>query len=202
MRIILLFLLCTTTITASAQWWQKKKPLEPRPPLLEEVDYHPATNVLAAVPISHPRIHTYALLPSDFNLEANEDLMMKTAQHNMRFRIYNLASYNFAELAQLYVQQNRFSEAKWYFLQSTHLARQQKNDQLVISDLSRLAMVKSAIGDFLLAQQDLTEARNIASSRGWLAEMMEVEKKLNHIQRSRFVSLRDDTRYAELAEEN
>jgi len=60
-------------------------------------------------------------------------------------------------------------------------------------------MVKSEIGDFILAQQDLLEARNIAASRGWLIEVIEVEKKLDYIQRNRFASLRRDNRYAELA---
>lgn len=141
-------------------------------------------------------------LLSDLALEAMQASLMKTAQHNMRFRVYSEASYNFSDLALLYVKQGRFSEAKWYFLQSMYLARQQNNHKLTFSNLINLAMVKSAIGDFALAQQDLIEARNLATTKGWLIDLIEVEKKLGYIQHSRFATLHN-LRYAEeLADEN
>jgi hypothetical protein len=124
---------------------------------------------------------------------------MKTAQHNMRFRIYDVASVNFSELAQLYAQQNRFSEAKWYFLQSTFLSRQQNNNKLTIANLCKLAMVKLEIGDFILAQQDLLRSPRYCS-RSRLADRTDghTEKQLSAIQHSRFASLRN-MRYAEVA---
>lgn len=201
MRIILLILLLSISINASAQWWKLKKAV-PRPTELEYAQLQPQKNFLPANVAPHPRINAHALSPGDYSLELAEQTTMKTAQHNMRFRIYDVASYNFRDLAQLYVQQNRFSEAKWYFLQSTFLARQQNNNKLTISNLSKLAMVKSEIGDFILAQQDLLEAREIAASHGWLIEIIEIEKKITQIQRNRFASLRNDMRYAELAAEN
>jgi hypothetical protein len=202
MRITLLILLCSISISASAQWWKLKK-VEPRPAVLEYAQLQPQKKILPVYLTPHPRINTHTLLPGDYSLELAEETAMKTAQHNMRFRIYDVASYNFRDLAQLYVQQNRFSEAKWYFLQSTFLARQQNNNKLTISNLSKLAMVKCEIGDFILAQQDLLEAREIAAAHGWVIEIIEVEKKLTQIQRNRFASLRSDIRYAaELAAEN
>lgn len=146
-----------------------------------------------------PGIKAQTLSPGDYHLEVMEAVVMKTAQHNMRFRIYDVASVNFSDLAQLYVKQNRFSEAKWYFLQSTYLARQQNNNRLTISNLCKLAMVKLQIGDFILAQQDLLEAREIAASHGWLTELLETEKQLSAIQYSRFATLKGNSRYAELA---
>lgn len=201
MRITLLILLCSIGTSASAQWWKLKKAV-PRPAELEYAQLQPQNKFLPVYIVPHPRINTHTLLPGDYSLELAEQTAMKTAQHNMRFRIYDVASYNFRDLAQLYVKQNRFSEAKWYFLQSTFLARQQNNNKLTISNLSKLAMVKCEIGDFILAQQDLLEAREIAASHGWLIEIIEVEKKLTQIQRNRFASLRNDIRYAELATEN
>lgn len=193
--------MCTVSFSASAQWWRLKK--HERLPLLEQALPSPPENFVTATPTApHPRIYSYTLCRSDFSLEAEEQLVMKTAQHNMRYRVYNLASYNFSELARLYVQQNRFSEAKWYFLQSCFLSRQLKNDRLTISNLSDLAMVKSEIGDFVLAQQDLLEARDIASAHGWLIELIDVEKKMGYIQHNRFAALHTDTRYAELAADN
>lgn len=199
MRIILIFFLCAISLPASAQWWRLKK--HERLPLLEKAQVHPSKNFIS-VNTPRPGLHTYTLSPSDYSLELAETLVMKTAQHNMRFRVYDRASYNFADLAQLYVQQNRFSEAKWYFLQSTFISRQQNNDKLTISNLSKLAMVKSEIGDFMLAQQDLMEARSIAAARGWLRDVIEIEKKLGYIQHNRFASLNSDARYAELASDN
>jgi hypothetical protein len=201
MRIILLILLLSTSIGASAQWWKLKK-AQPRPDELEYAQLHLQKSFLPVNVAPHPRINPHILSPGDYSLELAEQTAMKTAQHNMRFRIYDVASYNFRDLAQLYVQQNRFSEAKWYLLQSTFLARQQNNNKLTISNLSKLAMVKCEIGDFILAQQDLLEAREIAAAHGWLIEIIEIEKKITQIQRNRFASLRSDMRYAELASEN
>lgn len=201
MRKFLLFLFCMISFSASAQFGLFKK--HERLPLLEPAGYSSFTSFVLAPPrIPQAHLHTYALNRSDYSLEAEEDFIMKTAQHNMRYRIYKLASYNFNELARLYVLQNRFSEAKWYFLQSSFLSRQLNNDRLTISNLTNLAMVKSEIGDFVLAQQDLMEARSIASAHGWLFDIIEVEKKLGYVQHNRFASLRVDTRYAELAAED
>lgn len=201
MRKFLPLLFCVISFSASAQFGLFKK--HERLPMLEQAHYLFSVSFVLAPPcIPQPRLHTYALNRSDYSLEAEELFVMRTAQHNMRYRVYKTASYNFSELAQLYVLQNRFSEAKWYFLQSIFLARQLNNDRLTLSNLSQLAMVKSQIGDFVLAQQDLIEARNIASAHGWLIDIIEVEKKLGYIQHNRFASLRADTRYAELAAEN
>ena len=198
MRIILLFLFCSISLSASAQWWRLKKQPE-RPPMLDGALLHMPKNFIGTVTTPRPRIAAFTLSRSNFSLEAAAESVMKTAQHNMRFRIYDVASQNFSELAQLYAQQNRFSEAKWYFLQSTFLSRQQNNNKLTIANLCKLAMVKSEIGGFLLAQQDLREARDIAASHGWLTELMDIEKQLSYIQHNRFASLRSDLRYAEVA---
>lgn len=201
MRRTLLLLLCTISLSASAQFGLFKK--HERLPLLEQALFSSTVNLDLAPPrIPQAHLYAYVLNRSDYSLEVQEQYVMKTAQRNMRYRVYKTASYNFSELAQLYALQNRFSEAKWYFLQSSFLSRQLNNDRLTISNLSNLAMVKSEIGDFVLAQQDLIEARNIASAHGWLIDIIEVEKKLGYIQHNRFASLRVDTRYAELAVDN
>lgn len=202
MKISLFVLLCTVSFSASAQWSLFKK--HERLPLLEKAQLVTSIDHTVAVQtaISPPHIYGYPLCRSDFSLEAEEALVMKTAQHNMRFRQYQAASYNFNDLARLYAQQNRFSEAKWYFLQSCLLSRQFNNDKLTISNLSNLAMVKSSIGDFILAQQDLIEARNMATAHGWLVEILAIEKKLGYIRHNRFASLNTTNRYAELASAN
>jgi hypothetical protein len=199
MRLTLLIFFTVISSTASAQLWRFKK--HERLPLLDQAKEAPPLTFPPAAPVAHPRIGNYATARSDFNLEAVEDAVMKEAQHNMRFRIYNLASYNFSDLAQLYAQQNRFSEAKWYFLQSVYISRQQNNYKLTLSNLCKLAMVKALIGDFALAKQDLTEARDLAASKGWLVEIIEIEKKLSFIQHNRYATLHGDRRYADDSEE-
>ncbi|QKJ31996.1 hypothetical protein HQ865_20245 [Mucilaginibacter mali] len=197
MRITLIVLFCSISLTASAQWWRLKK-LPEHPPAIEAAQHVSPQNFLVTK-TPRPVIKTQVLSPGDYRLEVMEAEVMRTAQHNMRFRIYDVASVNFSDLAQLYVKQNRYSEAKWYFLQSTFLARQQNNNRLTISNLCKLAMVKLEIGDFILAQQDLLEAREIAASHGWLTELLETEKQLSAIQYSRFATLKGNIRYAELA---
>ena len=54
---------------------------------------------------------------------------MHSAQHNMSEGIFTDASYNFSDLARIYILQNRLSEAKWYLLQSNNISRRQRDDK-------------------------------------------------------------------------
>lgn len=184
-------------LTASAQLLRffKKRPV--LQPLAHAAEARPQQFfAVKPIPQKLPRVRVSR---SNYDLELNELAVMRAAQHNMRFRIYGLASYNFNELARLYILQNRFSEAKWYFLQSSNISRQQNNYKLTFANLCHLGILKSEIGDFVLGQQDLLEARDIAASKGWLIEVIEAEKKLSQIRQKRMASLRTDLRYAETA---
>jgi hypothetical protein len=198
MRSILLGFFCLVSLSASAQWISFKK--HERFPLLEQPRTFSAKKIVIHAKFDKPRLRNQTLPLSQYALEVRENAVMKIAQHNMRFRIYNVASYNFSELAGLYVLQNRFSEAKWYFLQSNLIARQQNDDKHTIANLMALASVKADIGDFVLAQDDLMEAKEIASAKGRLIDLIEIEKKLKTIQRNRITSTRTDLRYAEAVE--
>lgn len=199
MRIILIVLLCSISLNVSAQWWRLTK--RERLPAIEMPEFHnPLT--FPKINVANPRLVQYAVQRSAYSLEREETVVMKEAQHNMRFRIYDVASYKFSDLAQLYVKQNRYSEAKWYFLQSSYLSRQQSNDKLTIFNLTKLAMVKLQIGDFVLAREDLREARDLAAAHGWLLDLLETEKKLDYLQHVRIAALRTNRQYAELATEN
>ena len=162
---VLLFLICTG---ASAQWYhislKKKQPPRAIPDELVAADH--SIEKLPVFTVDHPSISYVRFAPSDFCLEAQEAAVMKIAQHNMRFRVYNEASYNFSDLAQLYIQQKRYSEATWYLLQSTNLSRQQNDDRHTITSLVQLATLKTIMGEYPLAQQDLDEARGLAVVHG------------------------------------
>jgi len=179
MKYTLTFLLLTTlSFSASAQWYYKiglKKAM--RYPAIAQVKNDP----IKRLPVTKPgtaKIAKYTIPDlNDYALDAAEAIIMKTAQHNMRFRIYDIASYNFSQLAELFIKQNRFSEAKWYLLQSNKISREQNDDKHTIANLMDLAMVKANLGDLAQAQQDLDEAHQIATLRGWTSNVADIEKE-------------------------
>jgi len=198
MRLILLFVCCTMLgLSASAQWY-RVGPLKKhqRFPLIASLKDHSVKH-LPVAKIGLVKIYPFVFTNNtDYYLELAEASIMKTAQHNMRFHEYEVASYNFSALAELYIKQNRFSEAKWYLLQSNNISRQQNDDKHTIANLMDLAMVKANLGDLVLAQQDLTEARQIAISHTWTANIADVEKESLYIIHNTNVP-RPELRYAD-----
>lgn len=201
MKFILLVLCCTLGLSASAQWYRldlKTKKHE-RAPLLAQLINHSVSRIPVAAP-SKPKIQMPHFDRTGYSLEAAEAVIMKTAQHNMRFRVYNDASYNFSELAALYVQQNRFSEAKWFLLQSNIISRNENDDKHTISNLIELAGIKAQLGDYTQAQDDLTEAHAMAMGRGFRDDLLQIEKKIQYIKQSKLSSApKPEIRYAEAA---
>ena len=201
MRIILLFLLGTISFSASAQWYrvdlQFKK--HERFPLLTQVTDHSVKRFHIA-PIEKTKIHSINLERYDFGSDTLEAEIMKTAKHNMRFRIYADASYNFNELARLYIRQRRYSEAKWFLLQSNTISRQLKDDRLTIANLMDLATIKADIGDYVLAQADLTEAHDIALVNGYRDDLKTIEKEIQYIKQNKQSVPKPELRYAEAAQ--
>jgi hypothetical protein len=201
MKFILLVLCCCLGLSASAQWYKLDFKNHVRPAAIENpVNNYTAHFPAAKISIVKTKIKTLVLDRGDYELEAAEAVIMHTAQHNMRFRVYADASYNFSELAKLYIKQNRFSEAKWYLLQSNLISREQNDDRHTIANLMDLAMVKANIGDYIQAQQDLTEAHGIASTNGFTADVTEIEKKMLYIKQNRLTTPKAELRYAESAQ--
>jgi len=188
MKVLLLALLCTISFSASAQWWSFKP--HKRYPLITQAQ-SPAYR-LSAAKFSVPKVMRVAIGQTPYGLALSEHVVMKTAQHQMRFREYENASYSFNELAKIYVQLNQLSEAKWFFLQSNNLSRQQNNDRLTIANLIELSNVKQAIGDFSLAQQDLEEARDMAKNHNWQDDMLAVKKHLDNLQLTKLAALKPE----------
>jgi len=175
---LIIVLLTTLSFSASAQWYYRiglKKAV--RYPAIAQVK----NNSIKRLPFAKVRtvkIGKYHIPDEyDYELDAQEAAVMKTAQHNMRFRIYDIASYNFSQLAEMFMKQNRFSEAKWYLLQSNKISREQNDDGHTIANLMDLAMVKANLGDLQQAQQDLDEAKQIATTRGFQSTIADIEKE-------------------------
>ncbi|HEY0246302.1 MAG TPA: hypothetical protein VGC01_12110 [Mucilaginibacter sp.] len=201
MRIAILIIFCTISITASAQFWQKKEKPAPivRSEQLPDAFYISTIPVIEKVEIT-PNFSDVSFKRSTYDIELAEDAVMKEAKHNMRFRIYNLASYNFSDLAALYILQNRFSEAKWYLLQSNNISRGQNDDKHTISNLINLAIIKSAIGELALAKVDLQEAHDLANAKGFQTDIVEIEKRMHDLQLVKSTSPKAELRYAEAVE--
>ncbi len=147
-----------------------------------------------------PLVYVINLRLSGYELELQEDCLLDAAKHNMHFGIFNVASYNFSDLAALYLKQNRFSEAKWYLLQSNGIARQENDCKHIIANLLALADLKIKIGENGLAKIDLAEAHNLAAAKNMIAAISEIEKRQYDLRLNKPLAVKPEFRYAEAVE--
>ncbi|HEY8929900.1 MAG TPA: hypothetical protein VIM55_11950 [Mucilaginibacter sp.] len=199
MKYTLLILCCMLSLSVSAQWYRLDFKKRVRYPQIELTNNNSASLIHIAKIGKPGAVHSLQLDRSEYSLQAAENMVMRTAQHNMRFRVYNDASYNFSDLAKLYMQQNRYSEAKWYLLQSNIISRQQNDDKHTIANLLDLATIKSDLGDYTQAQQDLSEAHDMAAAKGYADGLAAVEKKMAYVKQNRNNTPKTDVRYADAA---
>jgi hypothetical protein len=202
MKIFLSIIFCTVGLTASAQFWHRKPKLEEiRSPQLEEVKAHTPITFVAAVNIpAENAVHDSELPRKGYSLQAAENLLIHEAKYNMHYRIFNVASANFTDLASFYILQNRFSEAQWYLLQSNAITRTNGDNKRTLSNLLMLADIKARIGENALAQAELQEARDLAINKGLLADLSEIDKKIKYLQTTKIVTAKPAMRYAESVE--
>jgi hypothetical protein len=187
----------SVSLSASAQWYSISFKKHVRYPAIALPQDHSIKKFpTAAISRTKVKIPKFNFQQTDYNIELAESAIMKVAQHNMRFRIYDIASYNFSDLAKLYIKQNRFSEAKWFLLQSNNISRQQNNNQLTIANLMDLAIVKANMGDALQAQQDLAEALQLSNANGLLANVAGIQKELKFVQQYKPTITKAEWRYA------
>ena len=200
MKFTLLLICCCLGLSASAQWYRVDLKLKRRLPyqLIEQVPDHSLIRLpVATYQVAKIKLHTIKVTRSDYSIEANEKVVIRSAEHNMRFREYYDASYDFTTLAHLYIEQNRYSEAKWYLLQSNAISRDQSDDRHTIANLIDLAMIKSSIGDYDLSLVDLAEAHDLALQKGLKNDMLAVEKKVAFVKENKLSPPKTDLRYAE-----
>lgn len=69
---------------------------------------------------------------------------------------------SFDNLAKVYIAQKKYSQAKWFILQSNSLSRDKKDYVNVIASLITLSTIKSEVSDYTLAMRDLDEALQIS----------------------------------------
>jgi len=197
MRFRLLIILLVAGLSASAQFpsfnFLKKKHLIL--PQMRMAKYHSVKNLVFAPAVLNPvEVRPCDLGQTEFDLVAQEKLIMKLAKHNMSWRIYRDASYNFSDLAQVYIKLHRLSEAKWYLLQSNKIAQEQNDDRHTITNLVNLAFVKNDIGDPVSARADLVQAYDLANVRGMKDKAATINRQIQLLDQNKLAS---SIKYAE-----
>jgi tetratricopeptide (TPR) repeat protein len=85
---------------------------------------------------------------------------------------------SFQRLAELYLKQERFSEAKWFYLQTQIMATKLNNVKETISSLMGLASVKYILGEDAEAFQDYHKAELIALQNNYLINLIQINAEL------------------------
>lgn len=85
------------------------------------------------------------------------------------------------QLAAIYQDQKRLSEAKWFYIQSNMLARKVNDTQGVVNSLVNLARVKILIGDYQLALRDFSEAEQLSRTNNFRYNMVEIKNEQSRV---------------------
>lgn len=87
----------------------------------------------------------------------------------------------FQNLADLYFHQKRYSEAKWFYIQSQIMATKLFDNQAMITSLTGLGKVKNAIGEYADALNDYKKAEQLALRNNYLAKLIEINADLGEV---------------------
>lgn len=199
MRIRLIIFFCLISFSASAQIWEKLgfKKKHIILPALPPAKGHQFVSTNNTLKLNSLQAQPIILETCEYTLVATSKMVMEQAKHNMRFRVYNDASYNFSDLAALYVKLHRWSEAKWYYLQSNNISREQNDDKHTMNNLLGLADIKVNTGDIPSAKADLMEARDLSRSLGMQKQTGDIEKQILLLAQNNSTTSKPDVKYAE-----
>jgi len=85
------------------------------------------------------------------------------------------------QLAEIFHKQKRFSEAKWFYIQSNMVARKINNSPGIVSSLVSLGHVKMSIGDHQLALSDFREAEKLSIANKYQFKLVEIKGDLSQV---------------------
>lgn len=85
------------------------------------------------------------------------------------------------QLAEIFHNQKRFSEAKWFYIQSNMVARKINNSPGIVNSLVSLAHVKMSIGDHQLALTDFREAEQLSIANKYQFKLVEIKGDLSKV---------------------
>lgn len=199
MKIFLAVFISLFSLQASAQWyaklpWQKKQERTPKlnKPTIPVISLNYPTVIDASF-----NNFIFDLGRSRYSIDAEEAMIMQALRHSARYG-NEAMRVQFDHLTNFYLSQNRFSEAKWYVLRSNAISRQQKNYTQIVGSLIVLADVKSILGDFKQADEDLSEAKTIAASHSLAPNLLLIEQHTKQIKQNKEGGLKQENHYAEL----
>jgi len=84
----------------------------------------------------------------------------------------------FDNLGLVYHLQKKYTQAKWFILQSNEISREKHDTLNIIASLLTLASVKQDIKDFNLAKRDLDEALSLAKTQPQIDQQISVQRAL------------------------
>ncbi len=88
---------------------------------------------------------------------------------------------SYDQLAEIFHLQKRFSEAKWFYIQSNMVARKLNNSTGIVNSLVSLGHVKMSIGDHQLALTDFREAEKLSISNKYKFKLAEIKGDLSKV---------------------
>jgi len=114
-----------------------------------------------------------ALKYMEYDTISNADKQLRYQNSAINYTllaIHEYSTYNdsvglrdcYTDLSKIYYSQKKYTEAKWFILQSNTLSRARNDTPNVISSLLSLATIKSDIKDYTLAMGDLNEALQLS----------------------------------------
>lgn len=112
-----------------------------------------------------------------------EAIIMSKALPLFAYKIHDKISLmkSFDQLADIFKQQKRFSEAKWFYIQSNSVARKLNNSSGIVNSLVSLGHVKMSIGDHQLALTDFKEAERLSLSNKYQFKLVEIKGDLSKV---------------------
>jgi tetratricopeptide (TPR) repeat protein len=120
------------------------------------------------------------ILTSQKNFTEAESLVLRKAlplyYYGLKDKTGTIRCYD--QLADTYHQQKKFTQAKWFYIQSNMLARKINNPLEIVNSLINLAHVKMSIGDYQLALLDYKEAEQLSVKNRYTNKLIELKSDL------------------------
>lgn len=112
-----------------------------------------------------------------------EAILMNKALPLFAYRIHDKVGSmrTYDQLAEIFMRQKRFSEAKWFYIQSNMIARKMNNSAGIVNSLVSLGHVKMSIGDHQLALKDFREAEQLSISNKYRFKLVEIKSDLSKV---------------------
>ncbi|WP_419801839.1 hypothetical protein [Mucilaginibacter sp.] len=197
MKILYTVFITLFSLNASAQFFTRLFSHKKPPPLPAAFFIAPKQGSPALIYSASFNTFSHDLGRSRYSIYAEEAFIMHDLKQSARYG-QTAMRIAFDNLADFYLRQNRFSEAKWYLLRSNAISRNQKSYEHIIGSLLVLAEIKADLGDYKQADEDLAEARAIAVLHTSTPGLQLIEQRVNQIKLQKETGLKIQNQYSDL----